>query len=384
MSKSHCEREIRELNAQLHGYELNNNDGMYTRGSYYNHQKKSSVGVEYEVMKATSASGVVNISELARKCKVGWTFAKKVADEMETEGAVVDPAESYKGRTIQRGPGSKSLDSRDCFILMYLYLEEPSRTLSDYAHWLCYYTGTLVDRSTISRWFLDAFPISGRLCSVDKVPIDKFRPDNILRAYEYVSIIVHIAPERLVYGDEKLLKGQELFNRKTRRNVITGVAPPNYVDSDFRNTYSITGFCSVNPNKTPVCFEIHDGTNDSEDFESTLFDAIHKQFIGAGDVLVLDNAAIHVGGNNSDLQDYLWRSQGVLLLLLPARAPEWNPIELVWNTLVQRLKRIPLSILRGINRHAAAVAAKEVLSGISHEDVWGFYRHCERHKGIKL
>ena len=75
MSKSHCEREIRELNAQLHGYELNNNDGMYTRGSYYNHRKKSSVGVEYEVMKATSASGVVNISELARKCKVGWTFA---------------------------------------------------------------------------------------------------------------------------------------------------------------------------------------------------------------------------------------------------------------------------------------------------------------------
>ena len=79
MSKSHCEREIRELNAQLHGYELNNNDGMYTRGSYYNHQKKSSVGVEYEVMimKAISASGVVNILELAnRKCKVGWVFAK--------------------------------------------------------------------------------------------------------------------------------------------------------------------------------------------------------------------------------------------------------------------------------------------------------------------
>ena len=50
-----------------------------THGSYYNHQKKSSVGVEYEVMimKAISASGVVNILELAnRKCKVGWVFAK--------------------------------------------------------------------------------------------------------------------------------------------------------------------------------------------------------------------------------------------------------------------------------------------------------------------
>ena len=44
--------------------------------------------------------------------------------------------------------------------------------------------------------------------------------------------------------------------------MITDVGPKNYVHSDFCNTYSITGlFWSVNPNKTPVCFEIHDGTN---------------------------------------------------------------------------------------------------------------------------
>ena len=57
---------------------------------------------------------------------------------METEGQqqIADPTESHKRiGQFKEVPvcGSKSLDSRDCFILMYLYLEEPSCTLSDYA-----------------------------------------------------------------------------------------------------------------------------------------------------------------------------------------------------------------------------------------------------------
>lgn len=74
--------------------------------------------------------------------------------------------------------------------------------------------------------------------------------------------------------------------------------------------------------------------------------------------------------------------QGILLLFLPARTPEWNPIELVWNTLVQRLKTIPLSILRGINKDAVALAASHLLSRISHDEVEGFYRHTKRHNGL--
>jgi hypothetical protein len=376
--------QLRELAATAHGYELNRNGGNYVKGSYYSMDKKTSVAIEYEQMKReASARGTkVNISELAKRCNVGWKYANKVAKEIECRGTVVDPSTAYDEREVPRGPGSKSFDTRDCFVLLFLYLTEPSRTLSDYVHWLAYYTGTIVDRSTVSRWFLHAFPISGGLLRVNQVPIDKFKPNNIERAIEYLTILTYISPELIIYGDEKLLKGQELFNRKTRRNVLTGFVPPCFVNSDFRNTYALTGFCSIDRRKPAVCYDIHDGVNDSIEFEATLFDAIGKGYIRRGNVLVLDRAQIHLGKCNVDLQEYMWGRQGILLLFLPARTPEWNPIELVWNTLVQRLKRIPLSVLRGIDKDAVALAASHLLSCMTHDDVEGFYRHTARHNGL--
>ena len=59
--------------------------------------------------------------------------------------------------------------------------------------------------------------------------------------------------------------------------------------------------------------------------------AIAMRFLREGDVLVLDNAANHTGRGNTVLEDWLWEDHSVLVLFLPARAPEWNPIELMWN-----------------------------------------------------
>jgi transposase len=65
-----------------------------------------------------------------------------------------------------------------------------------------------------------------------------------------------------------------------------------------------------------------------------------------GDALVLDNASIHTGDENTDLDDWLWNglSPGdnqplrITLLLLPARSTEFNPIELLWAQLVKTLR----------------------------------------------
>jgi hypothetical protein len=51
--------------------------------------------------------------------------------------------------------------------------------------------------------------------------------------------------KRLKFGDEKLLRGVELFNRKVRRDPIIGITPPVIADSDFRNSYCIMEFCGV-------------------------------------------------------------------------------------------------------------------------------------------
>eukprot|EP00804_Cyclotella_cryptica_P010503 CCRYP_012308-RA/>CCRYP_012308-RA protein AED:0.50 eAED:0.50 QI:0/0/0/0.5/1/1/2/0/95 len=60
---------------------------------------------------------------------------------------------------------------------------------------------------------------------------------------------------------------------------------------------------------------------------------------------------------------------------LPARTPEWNPMELLWNALVQRLKLIPLCVLRDIQQDATAHAAHFVLTLTTHEEVDSNFTH---------
>ena len=102
------------------------------------------------------------------------------------------------------------------------------------------------------------------------------------------------------------------------------------------------------------------------------------------DILVLDNAALHAKGYNCDLMDWLWNVEGcdgrplhILLLPLPTRSPELNPIKLIWNTMVQRLKG------RDINNPGGHVVAKEacsVMDEINLSLVVRTYRHC----GLKV
>jgi hypothetical protein len=73
-------------------------------------------------------------------------------------------------------------------------------------------------------------------------------------------------PRRLKFGDEKSLKGAELFNRKVRRDPITGVTPPVIADSDFRNSYCIMGFCGVDLMNAPFQFTIGEDNHDAESF----------------------------------------------------------------------------------------------------------------------
>jgi len=55
-------------------------------------------------------------------------------------------------------------------------------------------------------------------------------------------------------------------------------------------------------------------------------------------VLILDNAANHKGKGNSVLDEWLWEDHIVLVVFLPARVQEWNPIKLMRNCLCQHLK----------------------------------------------
>ena len=69
-----------------------------------------------------------------------------------------------------------------------------------------------VSKSTVLRFLLSAFWYKGCLVKPNKDPYNKFCPKNEARAYEFIYMLSNFAPKRVKFGDEKSLKGQELYN----------------------------------------------------------------------------------------------------------------------------------------------------------------------------
>ena len=95
-----------------------------------------------------------------------------------------------------------------------------------------------------------------------------------------------------------------------------------------------------------------------------------------GDILVLDNAAIHVSGENEDLGEYLWDRFKILLLTLPTYSPELNPIELIWNVMVQRMQSFTLGTEIAEGYSVKELAVYVMKNTITMEDSRKSYKKC--------
>lgn len=165
--------------------------------------------------------------------------------------------------------------------------------------------------------------------------MDKFTTNNTIRAYEFFGALRTLNPNRIVFGDGKHLKGEEFWSKKVRRDPITGEVPSIKTDANFRNTYTIIGLCTMNEDsQVPVLYRIRKETNDADAFFGAIEFAVDCGYLRENDVLVLDNAAIQ----------WLWQEHKILVLFLPSRTPEWNPIELVWRLLLNELQKYPIHV----------------------------------------
>ena len=64
---------------------------------------------------------------------------------------------------------------------------------------------------------------------------------------------------------------------------------------------------------------------------------MRKGTLRPGDIFIVDNCSVHMRGDNIGLQEALFKKYNVLMITLPPYHPGFNPTELVFNTILQRL-----------------------------------------------
>ena len=136
-SQGYLVESARRAVASLHGTRVNQHGGIYNQGVSFSFAKKVEIAAAYEAAKTANNGGNrPNQTALAAYCRVSRKTIQKVERELEQYGRVLNPAEIQANRDVPRGPGSKALDEIDNFVILFLYLQEPSRSLASYVDWL--------------------------------------------------------------------------------------------------------------------------------------------------------------------------------------------------------------------------------------------------------
>lgn len=142
-----------------------------------------------------------------------------------------------------------------------------------------------------------------------------------------------------------------------------------YIESKALDlNYSLTLLTTL-ASAVPFVVDLRWQSNNQWDFLNFLCVCIEDGHLCPGDVLVLDNASVHVGKETQELALQLLESNGIQLLYLPTYSPELNPCELVFG-LVKNLLR---------NFQTDSVLWKELLAAlltVSRDTLASFYARC--------
>lgn len=141
---------------------------------------------------------------------------------------------------------------------------------------------------------------------------------------------------------------------------------------------SITLLLSLNTEDTFIV-NIRYGSNTQANF----FDCLKEwRAIGAllpGDILIMDNAAVHLSEKlGREIRDYC-HDIGVAIQTLPTYSPELNPCELVFARIKNFMKStdgVMIAPTGQVECMPFTEVLRHVLGSMSREDVENLYRHC--------
>ena len=269
--------------------------------------------------------------KVAEMAKVSHQYASKVMDETDKYGGVIDPKDLRQAKKDEKegyeGVGCRSLTAVHEYYLLSLHASNPARPISNYISELYQAFGIVVSKQLISEWFKSRFYFKGSFRKVNKVPKDKFKPSNRNKYWQFMSTRSMVTnPFIWNFVDEKHFLNGDAVPDKVRVNPLTGELAYIPVSGNFREAHNMMACISCNPFKErPMAYTMGEFNGDASSFLTFIQWLITIKQIRHNEILVMDNARIHNGGEASIIEDMLWdmvvdgRPLNVYILWLPTR-----------------------------------------------------------------
>jgi transposase len=361
---------------------VNDRGGYYQPGRMYQLPKKLKVAEIYlgllEVRYPRHPT-VMEVAELGRVC---WHYASQVIYELKELGAVRDPELNRRAKNNVLGPGQKLSTVHEMFLLCLRTLD-PARPLYSYVQELNNQFQKVVSTNSINEWFNKRWDFRGNLKRGNLVPLDKWKAINKLRYYEFVQKLrIYSDHSKYNFIDEKHIFNKDVYQQRVRKDPLTGRLPAIHVSGDFRKAYNIMAVISANPEKEyPIDYTIGEENGTSEAFVGFITYLIAKRFLRHNEFVVMDNASIHYQACATVVEDVLWDTVvdglplHILVIQLPTRSPELNPIELVFHILAMRIRSFRYRAAGPVDK-AVLYKASQVMDDMTYELIIRCCAHC--------
>jgi hypothetical protein len=142
--------------------------------------------------------------------------------------------------------------------LLDLRTLDPSCPLYSYVNELNAHFGKLVSYQSISDWFKKRWNHQGKLLRANLVPLDKWKPRNKLRYYEFVQKLhIYSNHSKFNFIDKKHIHNKDMYATKVRQDLLDGKLPGIHVSGNFGEAYNIMAILSAKPDKPhPIDYKI--------------------------------------------------------------------------------------------------------------------------------
>jgi hypothetical protein len=142
--------------------------------------------------------------------------------ELENTGSLTDP-ELTNSQNMRDREKEYYLDPMEELFLLALRSKKPACPNREYVAHLATYYGTVVSTTFISEWFKTRFNHKGSFRKPNRVPLDKFWQENVIRSIEYklkCQLMFDHSP--LCFIDEKHLVNTDSVPKKLRCCPLSG------------------------------------------------------------------------------------------------------------------------------------------------------------------